>query len=210
MVGHESRHRLGQPDHGAFIYHSEGLRYIIAQSGRHPRSSSNGIFHEIRGSGSGRDRGGCAAVTSDAVAADCRAAAARVVAEVGGQLLSVRESGGECVIVVLVPAMAVNGRARSPCGSPSDLQQGLNKLSAPRGEPHAHSRRRRRCQLEPPARRGPAGSRLCRRQAFDGEEGHFLGDTEPYDAVILDIGYPKWTASPCWKSGAPQAVSCRY
>jgi two-component system OmpR family response regulator len=28
-------------------------------------------------------------------------------------------------------------------------------------------------------------------QAFDGEEGHFLGDTEPYDAVILDLGLPK-------------------
>jgi two-component system OmpR family response regulator len=27
--------------------------------------------------------------------------------------------------------------------------------------------------------------------AHDGEEGHFLGDTEPYDAVILDIGLPK-------------------
>jgi two-component system, OmpR family, response regulator len=26
--------------------------------------------------------------------------------------------------------------------------------------------------------------------SFDGEEGHFLGDTEPYDAVILDIGLP--------------------
>jgi two-component system OmpR family response regulator len=26
--------------------------------------------------------------------------------------------------------------------------------------------------------------------AGDGEEGHFLGDTEPYDAVILDIGLP--------------------
>ncbi len=26
--------------------------------------------------------------------------------------------------------------------------------------------------------------------ASDGEEGHFLGDTEPYDAVILDIGLP--------------------
>ena len=26
--------------------------------------------------------------------------------------------------------------------------------------------------------------------AFDGEEGHFLGDTEPYDAVVLDIGLP--------------------
>ena len=27
--------------------------------------------------------------------------------------------------------------------------------------------------------------------AFDGEEGHFLGDTEPYDAVILDLGLPQ-------------------
>ncbi|MVA99893.1 response regulator [Nitratireductor sp. CAU 1489] len=27
--------------------------------------------------------------------------------------------------------------------------------------------------------------------AYDGEEGHFLGDTEPYDAVILDIGLPE-------------------
>ncbi len=26
--------------------------------------------------------------------------------------------------------------------------------------------------------------------ALDGEEGHYLGDTEPYDAVILDIGLP--------------------
>ena len=28
-------------------------------------------------------------------------------------------------------------------------------------------------------------------KAFDGEEGWFLGDTEPYDAVVLDIGLPK-------------------
>lgn len=27
--------------------------------------------------------------------------------------------------------------------------------------------------------------------AADGEEGHFLGETEPYDAVILDLGLPK-------------------
>ncbi len=27
--------------------------------------------------------------------------------------------------------------------------------------------------------------------AGDGEEGHHLGDTEPYDAVILDLGLPK-------------------
>jgi two-component system OmpR family response regulator len=26
--------------------------------------------------------------------------------------------------------------------------------------------------------------------AHDGEEGHFLGDTEPYDIVILDLGLP--------------------
>ena len=28
-------------------------------------------------------------------------------------------------------------------------------------------------------------------RAFDGEEGHFLGDTEPYDAVVIDIGLPQ-------------------
>jgi len=27
--------------------------------------------------------------------------------------------------------------------------------------------------------------------ALDGEEGQFLGDTEPYDAVVLDLGLPK-------------------
>lgn len=27
--------------------------------------------------------------------------------------------------------------------------------------------------------------------ASDGEDGHFLGDTEPYDAVVLDLGLPK-------------------
>ncbi len=26
--------------------------------------------------------------------------------------------------------------------------------------------------------------------AKDGEEGHYLGDTEPYDAIVLDIGLP--------------------
>jgi two-component system OmpR family response regulator len=28
-------------------------------------------------------------------------------------------------------------------------------------------------------------------KAFDGEEGHYLGDTEPYDAVVLDVGLPQ-------------------
>lgn len=27
--------------------------------------------------------------------------------------------------------------------------------------------------------------------ASDGEEGHFLGDTEPYDAIVLDLGLPR-------------------
>ena len=26
--------------------------------------------------------------------------------------------------------------------------------------------------------------------AADGEEAHFLGDTEPYDAIVLDLGLP--------------------
>lgn len=34
---------------------------------------------------------------------DCRSAAYRAVEEVGGQLLSVRQSGNECVITVLIP-----------------------------------------------------------------------------------------------------------
>ncbi len=28
-------------------------------------------------------------------------------------------------------------------------------------------------------------------RAYDGEEGQFLGETEPYDAIILDLGLPK-------------------
>ncbi|MGR7993747.1 MULTISPECIES: response regulator transcription factor [unclassified Xanthobacter] len=36
---------------------------------------------------------------------------------------------------------------------------------------------------------GDAGYAVDR--AFDGEEGHFLGSTEPYDAIVLDIGLPK-------------------
>ncbi len=28
-------------------------------------------------------------------------------------------------------------------------------------------------------------------RAFDGEEGGYLGETEPYDAVVLDLGLPK-------------------
>jgi two-component system OmpR family response regulator len=28
-------------------------------------------------------------------------------------------------------------------------------------------------------------------KAFDGEEGHYLGESEPYDAIVLDLGLPK-------------------
>jgi two-component system, OmpR family, response regulator len=41
-------------------------------------------------------------------------------------------------------------------------------------------------------------------QAYDGEEGHFLGDTEPYDAVVLDIGLPEMDGISVlerWRSG---------
>src|SRR3954462_13212425 len=40
--------------------------------------------------------------------------------------------------------------------------------------------------------------------ALDGEEGHFLGDTEPYDAVVLDLGLPKMdgvTVLEKWRAG---------
>ncbi len=35
-----------------------------------------------------------------------------------------------------------------------------------------------------------AGAGFVADRAADGEEGHFLGDTEPYDAVVLDLGLP--------------------
>ena len=41
-------------------------------------------------------------------------------------------------------------------------------------------------------------------RAFDGEEGQFLGDTEAYDAVVLDIGLPKRdgiTILESWRAG---------
>jgi two-component system OmpR family response regulator len=35
-----------------------------------------------------------------------------------------------------------------------------------------------------------AGAGYAVDSASDGEEGHYLGDTEPYDAVVLDLGLP--------------------
>ena len=45
--------------------------------------------------------------------------------------------------------------------------------------------------------------------ALDGEEGHFLGDTEPYDAVVLDLGLPKMDGVAVLENGAPGARPCR-
>ncbi len=43
---------------------------------------------------------------------DCRNAASRVVDQSGGQLLSVRLSGNQCVITILVPGSGDNARPR--------------------------------------------------------------------------------------------------
>lgn len=43
---------------------------------------------------------------------DCRNAADRAVEDSGGQLLSVRLSGGQCVITILVPGQGDNARPR--------------------------------------------------------------------------------------------------
>jgi two-component system OmpR family response regulator len=49
--------------------------------------------------------------------------------------------------------------------------------------------------------------------APDGEEAHFLGDTEPYDAVILDLGLPKIDGvsvlERCWSAGGATASRFR-
>ena len=50
-----------------------------------------------------------------------------------------------------------------------------------------------------------AGAGYAVDSAFDGEEGHFLGDTEPYDVVILDIGLPKLDGA---SSGGAPAATC--
>ena len=46
-------------------------------------------------------------------------------------------------------------------------------------------------------------------KAMDGEEGHYLGETEPYDAVVLDLGLPVLDGSVFWKNGAGPARKCR-
>ena len=46
-------------------------------------------------------------------------------------------------------------------------------------------------------------------RAFDGEEGHFLGDTEPYDAVVLDIGLPKMDGICVLERWRRAAARCR-
>jgi len=43
---------------------------------------------------------------------DCRSAAQRAVDDSGGQLLSVRLSGGQCIVTILVPGSGDNARPR--------------------------------------------------------------------------------------------------
>ena len=45
--------------------------------------------------------------------------------------------------------------------------------------------------------------------AADGERADFLGQTEDYDAVVLDLGCRRWTASPCCADGATRGLPCR-
>ncbi len=45
--------------------------------------------------------------------------------------------------------------------------------------------------------------------ATDGEDGHYLGSTENYDAVILDLGLPEVDGLPCSTAGARKAKGCR-
>jgi DNA-binding response OmpR family regulator len=42
-----------------------------------------------------------------------------------------------------------------------------------------------------------------------GEEGHYLGETEPYDAVILDIGLPKMDGISVLEAWRAPAAPCR-
>jgi len=46
------------------------------------------------------------------------------------------------------------------------------------------------CNLNRQLKQALVGAGYVADSAYDGEEGHFLGGTEPYDAVILDIGLP--------------------
>ena len=45
--------------------------------------------------------------------------------------------------------------------------------------------------------------------ATDGEDGHYLGSTEAYDAVILDLGLPRSTASRYSTAGGRKGGACR-
>ena len=49
--------------------------------------------------------------------------------------------------------------------------------------------------------------------AHDGEEGHHLGSTEPYDAIVLDLGLPKidgLTVLEKWRSEEKKNASINF
>ena len=46
--------------------------------------------------------------------------------------------------------------------------------------------------------------------AANGEDGQHLGETEAYDAAVLDLGLPKVPVPPSCAPGASRAASFRY
>ena len=46
-------------------------------------------------------------------------------------------------------------------------------------------------------------------RAVDGEEGEFMGATETYDAVVLDLGLPRLDGLSVLRRWRAEATSCR-
>ena len=59
------------------------------------------------------------------------------------------------------------------------------------GDTNAGPDRRGRAQSGPAAARTLEGAGYAVDLATDGEDGHYLGSTENYDAIILDLGLPE-------------------
>ena len=141
-------------------------------------------------------------------AADCYSVGEQVAAQYGGTLAkaSQQNRGGQtvCVIVVLVPGKDGQRPRRTEVVVPGELSPRRPAVSETRKS--AISARPQRHRIDDSMRilvveddkdlnrqlsdaLADAGYVVDR--AYDGEEGHFLGDTEPYDAVVLDIGLPQ-------------------
>ena len=46
-------------------------------------------------------------------------------------------------------------------------------------------------------------------EADNGRDAHFLGDTETFDAAVLDLGLPMMDGLTCSSAGVRQAGPCR-